>query len=168
MKCSCNRYTLGIILGGINVAISSVILILQCIYLNDYKEIEDPDLQKKSRNKAIIILILCLITVVIAGLFIYGIVKRKYKLAYPWLIFCAASVFATLKQVVYAIIDSAKGRISGEETAARITIFLLITVFESVIYWFSLSVYRKLRNEEKSADIPMAYQTDYTSVPNSV
>ncbi|KNC30834.1 hypothetical protein FF38_01599, partial [Lucilia cuprina] len=81
--------------------------------------------------------------------------------AYPWLIFCGAFVFATLRKVIYAIIDSAKGKISGEETAARITTFLLITIVEGVIYWFSLTVYKKLRNEAKSA------KSDYTSVPNS-
>ncbi|KAI8127582.1 hypothetical protein CVS40_2993, partial [Lucilia cuprina] len=109
----------------------------------------------------IIILVLSLVTLIIAGLIIYAIVKRKYKLAYPWLIFCGAFVFATLRKVIYAIIDSAKGKISGEETAARITTFLLITIVEGVIYWFSLTVYKKLRNEAKSA------KSDYTSVPNS-
>ncbi|XP_065370357.1 uncharacterized protein LOC135962382 [Calliphora vicina] len=161
MKCCCNRYTFGIILGSLNLVCSTLYFILQCINYKDFSS------DKGTKYEAIRTLFFMAATALISAVFIYAIVKRKYKLIMAWLFLCVSGMLASLKLLIIAIIEASKGKTSGDESVVNILIGVLTLVIEIAVFWFSLSLYRKIRDDSrKPGNASVAYQTDYSSVPN--
>ncbi|XP_037825010.1 uncharacterized protein LOC119613137 [Lucilia sericata] len=145
--CCCSGYTFGIILGSINLVFSLLGFILQCLFFNAYKEIADPERRKDAKTDAILTLVVTALTALISGLFIFAIVKRKYKLMLAWLVLCVCNLALSIKLLIFAIIDSTKGKTKGEETAVTIVISLIISAIQFGIYWFSYKLYKEMKQE---------------------
>ncbi|KAM7343743.1 uncharacterized protein ACRADG_010673 [Cochliomyia hominivorax] len=158
--CEKCRYTVAIILGVIGFLLSVLYLIGICINFGR---------KEGGLKRDIKLIVITAISTIISGLFVIGVIRKKYKLMNPWLWFIGGCIFAMCKVIVLHIIDKVKGRVDDTEFTIQLVVFILVLAAVIAIFWFSYSMYKEMRHFAKhtlsSTTDEQLNNVQYTTIP---
>ncbi|XP_065368528.1 uncharacterized protein LOC135961012 [Calliphora vicina] len=173
MKC-CSRSTLGITIGSLNVLGYILCTIFSIIAVVQINAADEQNQQQKEefavyKTLFIVLIVVCLIMILISGLLITGIVKRRHKMMLPWLILSGIGFVINCARFGYLIIVAI---IQGIPLATVIFIFilgLLGIAISALILWPIYTLYRDMRKE--NSEMPgrvmnSSSQVEYQTSPS--
>ncbi|XP_037827780.1 uncharacterized protein LOC119615868 [Lucilia sericata] len=171
MKCL-SRSTLGVVIGAINIFGFSVTVIYIITVLCDFSGLSEEDKREyddvlsTSVTLLYILLVICVIAIIISGLLIAGIVKRRQSLMKPWIYSAAAGIFCHTFRIVIGFIGGFVAGLPFGDVFWAFILGLLTLGLQVLIFYPIYKLYKDLQvssgNEQEHTNL----NTDQDNPPS--
>ncbi|XP_037825027.1 uncharacterized protein LOC119613154 [Lucilia sericata] len=174
MKC-CSRSTLGVIIGFLNILIYIGLCVVMIGFLQNLQERFDRTIEQKEKAAEIgtilisSILAACLVMIIISGVLIVGITKRRHKLILPWLVLNGLGLAIDSARVIFTLILNLVNGISLSVVLTSFVVGVIGIGLGALIFWAIYTLWRDIRrmNDEKSGKLiaDVHYDNDPANAP---
>ncbi|KAI8127579.1 hypothetical protein FF38_01592 [Lucilia cuprina] len=160
MKC-CSRSTLGVIIGILNILIYIFVAVVMLGLLQNLQERFDKTVEQKEKAAELGTVLIsslfaaCLAMIIVSGVLIMGIIKRRHKLILPWLVLHGLGLAVDGARVVLTLILSLVNGISLSVVLTSFVFGVIGVCLGALIFWTIYSLWRDIRrmNDEKSGKL---------------
>ncbi|KAM7343560.1 uncharacterized protein ACRADG_010554 [Cochliomyia hominivorax] len=138
MNLSFNRYNFGMVFGGISFLLSLSYFVVVCVNFSG---------TEKERQKDITLIIFTSLSALVSLVFIWAILKRNYKLIYPWILLSLTGILICGKILVVYTMRIINGTMDVSEYAEELVLYSIGLVTEIAIFGFSYDLFKEMKKD---------------------